>query len=69
MALSIDSTLGDILADEKGKAVLEKHMPGVSTHPQLAMAKGMTVKAIASMSQGQITQATIDAINEDLGKI
>ena len=69
MALSIDSTLGDILGDEKGKAVLEKHMPGVSTHPQLAMAKGMTLKQIAGMSQGQITQATLDAINEDLGKI
>ena len=44
MALSVDSKLGDILADEKGKAVLEKHMPGISTHPQLAMAKGMTLK-------------------------
>ena len=69
MALSIDSTLGDILGDEKGKAVLEKHMPGVSTHPQLAMAKGMTLKQIASMSQGQISQAVLDAINEDLSKI
>ena len=69
MALSVDSTLGDILADEKAKAVLEKHMPGVSTHPQLAMAKGMTLKQIAGMSQGQISQATIDAINTDLAAI
>ena len=69
MALSIDSTLGDILGDEKAKAVLEKHMPGISTHPQLAMAKGMTLKQIAAMSQGQIGQALLDAINEDLGKI
>ena len=69
MALSIDSKLGDILADEKGKAALEKHMPGVSTHPQLAMAKGMSLKQIAGMSQGQITQATLDAINKDLAAI
>jgi len=69
MALSVDSKLGDILGDEKGKAVLEKHMPGISTHPQLAMAKGMTLKQIAGMSQGQISQATIDAINKDLAAI
>ena len=69
MALSVDSTLGDILSDEKGKAVLEKHMPGIASHPQLAMAKGMTLKQIAGMSQGQISQATIDAINTDLAAI
>ena len=69
MALSIDSTLGDILANEKGKAALEKHMPGISKHPQLAMAKGMSLKMIASMSQGQISKATLDALNADLKKI
>ncbi len=69
MALSVDSTLGDILADEAGKAVLEKHMPGIASHPQLAMAKGMTLKMIASMSQGQISADVINAINEDLGKL
>ena len=69
MALSIDSTLGDILDDENGKAVLEKHAPGISTHPQLAMAKGLTLKQLAAMSPGQVGQAKLDAINEELGKI
>ena len=69
MALSIDSKLGDILANEKGKAVLEKHMPGVSKHPQLAMAKGMTLKQIAGFSQGQISQATLATVDADLKKI
>jgi len=69
MALSINSTLSDILAHEKGKAVLEKHIPGVSTHPQLAIAKGMSLKMIASMSQGQISQAILDAIDADLAKV
>ena len=69
MALSIDSTLGDILANAKGKAALEKHMPGISKHPQLAMAKGMSLKAIAAMARGQISQAALDALNADLKKI
>lgn len=69
MALTTDSKLGDILANEKGKAVLEKHLPGISANPQLAMAKGMSLKAIAPMSRGLITDAKLKAIDEDLKKI
>lgn len=69
MAFSIDSTLGDILADENGKAVLEKHLPGVSSMPGLDMAKGMSLKALAPFSQGRLTEDVLNAINEDLGKI
>ena len=69
MALSIDSTLGEILADEKGKAVLEKHLPGVAAMPQIEMAKGYSLKAIAPMSQGQVTDEMLKAIAEDLSKI
>lgn len=69
MALSIDSTLGEILADEKGKAVLEKHLPGVSSMPQIEMAKGYSLKVIAPMSQGQITDEMLKAIAEDLSKM
>ena len=69
MALSIDSTLGEILADEKGKAVLEKHLPGLTSMPQIDMAKGYSLTAIAPMSQGQITDAMLEAIAEDLSKI
>ena len=69
MALSIDSTIGAILADEGGKAVLEKHMPGISTNPQIDQAKGMSLKAIAPMSQGAITEDMLKAIAEDLSKL
>ena len=69
MALSIDSTLGEILADEKGKAVLEKHLPGVTSMPQIEMAKGYSLKTIAPMSQGRITDELLKAIDEDLGKL
>jgi len=69
MALSIDSTLGEILADEKGKAVLEKHLPGVTAMPGIDMAKGYSLKAIAPMSQGQITDEMLKVIGDDLSKI
>jgi len=67
--LSIDSTLGEILAEARGKAVLEKHLPGLSSAPRIELAKVYPLKAIASMSQEPITDETLKAIAEDLSKI
>ena len=69
MALSIDSTLGELLADEKATAILEKHMPGISTNPQVSMGKAFSLKAIAPMSGGMITQEMLDAIASDLASM
>ena len=69
MALTIDSPLGEILDNEQGKAVLEKHIPGISTLPQIGQARGMSLRTLAPMSQGRITEVLLNAINEDLGKI
>ena len=69
MALSMDSKIGDILANPKGKAILDKNLPGFSTNPQMAMAKGMTLKMIAPMSGGKITPAILKAIDEELKKL
>ena len=69
MTLSIDSTLGEILDDERGKAVLEKHLPGVSTNPDVAQVRGMALKALAPMSQGMINDDMLKAISEELSKI
>ena len=69
MALTIDSKLGDLLADPKAKAILEKHLPGFSTNPQMAMAKGMSLKMVAPMSGGKITPAILSAIDADLKKL
>jgi len=67
--LSVDSTLGRLLADDKAKAVLDKHIPGISSNPQIEQAKGMSLKAIAAMSQGAITDEILKAIGEDLSKL
>ena len=69
MALSMESKLGDILANPQGKAILDKALPGFSTNPQMAMAKGMSLKMIAPMSGGKITPAILKTIDEELKKI
>ena len=67
--LSIDSSLGALLADDKATAVLEKHIPGISSNPQWDQAKAVNLKTLAPMTQGMITDAMVEAIAEDLSKL
>ncbi len=69
MAITVDSKLGDIFANPKAKAIMDKHLPGFSTNPQMAMAKGMSLKMVAPMSGGKITPAILKAIEEDFKKL
>ncbi len=69
MAVTAESTIGALLADEQAKAILDKHLPGMTSDPRLRMAMGMTLKQIMPMSQGKITLSKIEAISEDLTKL
>jgi hypothetical protein len=69
MAFSINSKLGELIANEATKAILEKHLPGMSNHPQLAMAKGMSLKMIAAFPQAGLTPDKLKAIDEELQKV
>jgi len=66
MILSIESTLGLILASEEAKAILEKHIPDTLSNPQIGQAMVMSLKAIASAPSGTITEEQLAAIAADL---
>ena len=51
MAFTLDTTLGTLLDNPQAKAVIDQYLPGVSTNPMVAMAKGMTLKMIIAMPQ------------------
>ena len=67
--LSVDSTLGALLADDKAKAILEKHIPGISSSSEWDQAKGVSFRALAPMTQGMITDEMLGAIAEGLSKL
>ena len=69
MGFSINSTLKDLLADEKAKAILDRQQPGWTDDPQLQQAMGMTLKEIAGYSQGQVTDEMLKEVDEELGKL
>ena len=66
MAYSIQSSLGDLLDNEQTKAILEKHMPGISAHPQIAMGRGFPLSVVANFSGGLITEDMLKAVDADL---
>ena len=69
MSFTIHSTLRDILSDERAKAVLEKHMPGASSHPDLPMAMHMTLQQISyypEAAEAGLSQDKLQAIDADL---
>jgi hypothetical protein len=66
MSFSIETKLGDLLDNEQTKAVLEKHMPGISTHPQIGMGKGFALSMVAKFSGGMITEEMLQKVNDDL---
>ncbi len=71
MAFTVDTTLGQIIDDPKAKAVLDQYIPGASSNPMVAMAKGMSLKMILSMPQAAmfgLTQEKVDLILAEINK-
>ncbi|HEX4842367.1 MAG TPA: hypothetical protein VFV57_01750 [Limnobacter sp.] len=69
MAFSTQSKLGDLLDNPQTQAILEKHMPGISTHPQIGMGKGFPLAVVANFSGGMITQEMLEAVDADLAAL
>ena len=69
MSFSIESKLGDLLDNEATKAILEKHLPGISSHPQIAMGKGFALSMVAKFSGGLITEEALGKIAAELSAV
>lgn len=68
-SLGIDSKLKEILDDEAGRAILQKHVPGVLSSPQIEMAMGLSLKQVAPFAPNVLTPETLEAIDQELKRI
>lgn len=66
MGFSKESKLGDVLADPRGLAVLEKHLPGSSTDKRVKLMKKLTLKQLQPMSAGMVSPEKLEEIDADL---
>ena len=58
-----------IAADPAGKAVLDKDMPGLTTHEAYDSFKSMSLKAVQPMSNGAISDAALAKVAADLAMV
>ena len=65
--LTVDATPIAELADKpETKAILDKDLPGLTTHPAFDQFKGMTLKALQPMSGGVVTDEQLAAVQAAL---
>jgi len=67
--LNLSSTLGQLLANEGARAILNHHLPGMLDTPQVEMAKNLTLEQIASFVPDILTDEVIQRIGRDLEQI
>jgi len=66
--MTLDTPVGTIAADPRGKAILDRDVPGLTTNPNYPMIKMMTLPALQTMSGGQMTQAQVNHVKADLAQ-
>lgn len=66
---SSETEIGVMLDDPAAKAIIEKHIPGMTTDEQIDMARGMTLKAVQQYSPDDVTDAQLAAIDADLAAL
>ena len=69
MAFTMDTTLGTLLDNPQAKAVLEQYLPGISTNPMVAMARGMTLNMLLAMPQAAQLGLTKDKVEMILAEV
>jgi hypothetical protein len=71
MQFTLDTTLGEILDNPQAKAILDKQLPGVSTNPMIAMARGMSLNMVLAMPQAAqfgLTKEKAEALLVEINK-
>ena len=66
---SLQTPIAQLMADEEAAAVVSSHFPSLAAHPMYESFKGMSLTQLAAMSNGQMTQAQLDATAADLAEL
>lgn len=72
MKFTLDTTLGELLDNPQAKAVLDKHIPGASSNPLVAMVRGMSLNMLLAMPQAAqlgLTKEKADALLAEVNKM
>lgn len=62
-------TLGELLDDPDAVQIIDRVVPGATSHPLVGMVRGMKATAALSMAGGKLTAEQRDALVGELGAL
>lgn len=68
-AYSLDTPLDRIAADKRGKAILDRDLPGLMTSRSYLLFDDMSLTQIATMSGGRLNQTKLNLVEADLAQL
>lgn len=63
--LTLDTPISDVCADPRGRAALDRNLPGLRKNPNYFLFQGFSLRQLASMSGGRITQAKLESVRQE----
>jgi hypothetical protein len=69
MTYNEQTRIRDLLNDPRAVAVLERHLPGATSHPQLHEALDMTLREVSFYPESGLTPAKLQALVQDLAQL
>ena len=62
---SEDTDIGTLIDDPVARAILDKHIPGMTSNPQIEMARSFTLRQIQQFAADQVTDEVLSKIDAD----
>ena len=69
MPFTVYSTVRQVLANPAAREIIERHIPGATTHPQLNLAMEMSLGEIAMYPESGLNSEKLQALLADLAKL
>ena len=66
---TIDTPIAELMANAAAKGVVEKVTPGLEANPHYFLFKMMSLRQIAPMSEGKLTDAKLVQVDQMLAKV
>jgi hypothetical protein len=67
--LTIDSSVGEICDDPRGRAVIDRYLPNLRKNPSYFAFAGFSFRDLVSMSRGKISDEKLKLVERDLASL
>ncbi|NMN05804.1 MULTISPECIES: hypothetical protein [unclassified Novosphingobium] len=66
---TLDTPIATLVADAQAKAVIDKDLPGLASHPQFESFKSMSLKDLSGFAPDKLTPEVLGKVQTDLAAL